>query len=732
MPLPFAHPFGLLALGLAGAPVIIHLLNRRRFKIVEWAAMEYLLASQRKNYRRVQIEQLILLALRTLLVVLLVLLVCRPTVRSALASLAERERLVAVVFDSSMSMGYRDGSTSSYDRGIAFCEQLVAALRQGDSWALVAAEGPGRAVTGEPSVELEAARAAVARDRLPLSDSDSSLPAALAALEEALESARGHGKQIYVVTDMQRASWLPETGAVATEDVERLKRLSRAAAVTLVDVGPEEPSNLAVTRLALATPFAVAGGETALRAHVGNYGPADATGVRLEFFVDGFRHQTGAPRDIASGESAQWEFRHAFRQAGAHAVTVALPADSLAKDDRRFVAVDVRETLRVLCVDGEPGGEAFAGEVDYLRAMLRPARREGEEEVSPFTPEVVELDALSSAELPRYDAVVLANVGRLDEPAAAALGEYVRAGGALLVFLGDQVDRAFYNQRLHRGGEGILPCSLGTASGEVDDRSKAVHIEEKVGDHAFVRLFRDQKTIKLSSPFFARRFRLEGAEGREGVRVVCRFDGGAPALVEGRAGKGRVVVFASSADDEWNDMPSWPMYQTLLHEVMTQVARDPGASRNLTVGEPLVRHLSPRLAGAAVRLLRPGESQPLTVKPTASAGLVAVTYDRADRAGLYELTVDADDVVPGPDPLERRRDFFAVNVRPRESDLRRVSEAELRRVFPGFEFRYQRGGVGRGSAVLKAAEAGELWRALAYALLAMALVESVLAHLFSR
>ena len=729
--MPFVHPWALFGLALASAPIIIHLLNRRRFKVVEWAAMEFLLASQRKNFRRIRLEQLILMALRVLLICVLILLVSRPLMRRSLAGIAERERLVVAVFDASMSMGYRNGSSSSYDQGITFCEQLMAALSQGDTWTVVVAQGPGRKMTEEPSYELEAARAAVARDRLPLSDDDSSIPAALMAVEEILDSSRTPTREVYIVTDMQRASWLPASGSVPAEEIERLKRLSRSAAFTLVDVGSPEPGNLAVIELALETPLAVAGGEATVRARVANYGPSDAAGVRPELFVDGFRQQTGAARDIPSGETAQWTFRHVFRQEGAHAVTVELAGDNLERDDRRYLAVDVRGTIRVLCVDGEPGGEAFTGEADYLRAVLRPAVREGEQEVSPFTPEVVEEAALSSAELPRYDAVVLANVPRLDEPVVEALASYVRGGGALVVFPGGRVDRAFYNERLYRDGKGILPCSLGPAVGDAGDRTRAVHIEEKVGDHPFVRLFRDQKIIKLSSPYVSRYFRLEGVAGRDAVRVVCRFDGGAPALVEGRAGKGRVVVFASAADDEWGDLPSWPMFQTLVHEVMTQVARDPGASRNLAVGEPLLRHLSPRLAAATARLIRPGASEPVVVKPVATGGLVSVAYHRTDRAGLYELTIDADDGGGGGDPLERKQDFFAVNVRPRESDLRRVTEEELRRVFGGFEFRYQRGDA-RRIETAKTAEAGELWRALAYALLAMALLESMLAHLFSR
>src|SRR3989442_15958182 len=61
------------AAGAASIPVIIHLLNRNRFRVVSWAAMRFLLAAQRKNTRRMRVEQLVLLAVRTLIVLLLVL-----------------------------------------------------------------------------------------------------------------------------------------------------------------------------------------------------------------------------------------------------------------------------------------------------------------------------------------------------------------------------------------------------------------------------------------------------------------------------------------------------------------------------------------------------------------------------------------------------------------------------------------------------------------------------------
>src|SRR5580698_9878312 len=65
-------------LAAAAAPILIHLWNKRKYREVPWAAMEYLLAAMRKNARRIQLEQWLLLAVRTLLIVLLVLAVAQP------------------------------------------------------------------------------------------------------------------------------------------------------------------------------------------------------------------------------------------------------------------------------------------------------------------------------------------------------------------------------------------------------------------------------------------------------------------------------------------------------------------------------------------------------------------------------------------------------------------------------------------------------------------------------
>ena len=79
------HP-EMLALGALAisVPIIIHLLNRRRFKEVDWAAMEFLLDAEQKNKKRVRLEHWILLLLRCLTMLLIGTLIARPFLPSNL------------------------------------------------------------------------------------------------------------------------------------------------------------------------------------------------------------------------------------------------------------------------------------------------------------------------------------------------------------------------------------------------------------------------------------------------------------------------------------------------------------------------------------------------------------------------------------------------------------------------------------------------------------------------
>src|SRR5437588_4026334 len=121
--------FGIAA---ASVPILIHLLNRRKFREMPWAAMRFLLAAIRKNQRRIRIEQWLLLAVRTLIILLVVMAMAKPFLESLGVVIAGRRVHRVLVLDASLSMGYSSGGTSRFEQAKALAARLVKASRSGD------------------------------------------------------------------------------------------------------------------------------------------------------------------------------------------------------------------------------------------------------------------------------------------------------------------------------------------------------------------------------------------------------------------------------------------------------------------------------------------------------------------------------------------------------------------------------------------------------------------------
>jgi hypothetical protein len=112
---------------LLASPIIIHLINRMRYRRVQFAAMEFLLASQQRNRRRLLLEQLLLLLLRMLIVIAIVLLISRLILDPSQMSIFRGARAHHVVLlDDSLSMRDRWGETSSFAEALKIVNRLVA------------------------------------------------------------------------------------------------------------------------------------------------------------------------------------------------------------------------------------------------------------------------------------------------------------------------------------------------------------------------------------------------------------------------------------------------------------------------------------------------------------------------------------------------------------------------------------------------------------------------------
>ena len=198
-----------------------------------------------------------------------------------------------------------------------------------------------------------------------------------------------------------------------------------------------------------------------------NAGPGPLTRA-AELLVDG-RAEPGSGRvvgPVPDGGKASLAFRVVPATLGEHLLTVRLVGDdALPGDDEASAPVVVTDALPVLLVDGEPGPEPLSGETDFLRAALAPTGLDA----APVRASVVTAEALNAEALEGRRVVVLADVERLRDDQAAALGRFVEAGGGLVLAPGDRTAPEAWN------AHAWMPARLGAVRGDSGRREAVAH-----------------------------------------------------------------------------------------------------------------------------------------------------------------------------------------------------------------------------------------------------------------
>lgn len=725
----FAHPWLLWGLGLVSVPIVIHLLNRRRFQVVRWAAMEFLLQANRKNRRRVRLEHLLILLLRCLAMALIALAVSRPVATSgALAGLPgvgdPVERVV--LLDDSGSMGHRTGRTTAWDRARQVVKRLVEDLERedkGDLLTIVRASRPDVPDLLQGAARNERTKAALRA----LADAE---PAPLGldaprlverAVRRIVDDPQGPRQRvIYVVTDLRRRDWVGE-GDVLRALGEALRKAPPEVRVLLVDAGDDETRNLGVTALEPTEKLAMVGVPVELVVRVANRGQAPVFDVPLLLEAGESRIPLPPIERIDAGQEAVARHRYTFPAAGVHALSVRLPDDALPLDDVRHVALEVRERLRVLLVEGDPSddGGPLGGEADLLRLALAPPG----DVLTGIEPVVVGADALRETDLSGYDAVVACNLEAWPPERVADLERFVQRGGGLALFVGDLVDEAAWARDLYKSGQGLLPCALGRRV-EVEREDEAPQLDAPEGDHPLTQVFTGDRNPFLRRVRARVRLACRLTEADAASRVVLRLaePERTPFLVEKPFGAGRVALFNTTADLAWSSWPKDPSYIVTTQELVRLLAPAATAGRNLACGEPLERAINPARTWPRATVEVPGQEAPteLHAEPRAGSEALWLSLPETRRAGVYVLRLEP----RGADPV---REPFAVNPDPAEGDLARADADQVTAALEGLPVRVVEPGAEGDVLTQSDGSRTELWRACLLLLTVALGLEQVLA-----
>lgn len=711
-------------LPLVAAPVIIHLINLLRHRKVPWAAMELLLASQRRYRTRVLLKQILLLALRVAAVLGVVLALAQPRWTNALGQLLGGGRTThLVLLDDSYSMGdagvaARLGDTTAFDRGRLVVERICAEL--------AAASGAQELAIGrcspfairrddaavEPASNLQRLPADIqglpldiqrlpfdiqqqivtpelvqrVRDelaRLSPSQTDAGPRELVATAAElfAADTGVAAAKVVWIVSDFRAKDW-----AKADEVVDSLRRLSAAGAeLRLVDCAAEEDgdtrstANLTVERLEVTGGVTATGVLVPMEVAVRNHGPQPVRAVQVDLREDGAARPGARIDEIPAGGVATQRFDVRFPRAGGHVVEARIAPDALAADNQRTAVIDVADRVDVLVIDGDPRGGTRNGDAFYLAAALAP----GAGAPTGLRPRVEPPRALATLDLGGFDCIWVLDVGHLDGPEIAALEGFAQAGGGVVFFVGPRTQANHVNAALHRGGVGIFPLPL---AGAVDllQQEAAQAPDLVVEEHPVVAVLSGQRNPLLDAVRVDRFFAVErGFEppAGSGLRRLLSLRSGAPLVVERPYGAGLAVAVLTTAAPTWNNWargnPSWVV---VMLELQSHLAAMRRKAESLEVGEMVRVELEPGLDVIDVDFVVPPDGAVVHQTARDVDGRLSAAL-ASTAAGAYAARWKR------LDGTERER-VVAVNVAPEEGRLERVGRERLETALAGVPFRY--------------------------------------------
>ncbi len=650
---------------LGAVPVLIHLLHRRRFRVVQWGAMHLLDSVLKTNRRRMQIEQILLLLIRVGIPVLLAVAMARPVWKSAGAGVSGNEGLLLVVDHSySMGAGERPGETP-FERARQEAQELARTASKGGVFqGVLMGEGGGLLLdrpTHDPGRFLEALR------RVTPSAGPADLAAGLQAAAGQLEKLREPVKSVVVLTDFQRASFGTADRAGVRTALEQLR--SAGVDTAFVDLGARRggapPDNVAVESVESGAGLAGVGQKLQFRATVRSYGETAHPDLPVVFRVDGVE-KTAVRVNLGPGQSQQVVFEHVFESAGSHRLEVEVEGDGLAADNQFGVCIPVRERIDVLLVNGEPSSQALRGETDFAEVALQPYRAGRVELADLLSARVVAADKFSGLVLGKAAVVLLANVPKLSDAQVKDLEGFVKSGGGLLVWPGAKLDLDWYRGPFFREGSGLLPLSFGEIDGEPRDAGRTVNVPPQRFEDPGLDFFNDPRNGSLGDAEIRVWHRLvPGKGGADPGKVLARLETGDSFLVGRAYGAGRVIMAATTLDADWNSFPLRPVYIPLLQRLVLGLASGGEPPRNLKVGANLTAFLPASDAGRRVEIGLP-EGGTAVVEAVARDGKAVLEFKGTRKSGFY--TVSA----PGVEPQH-----FAVNASRAESDLVKLSAGEL-------------------------------------------------------
>ena len=567
----FLSPLYLLGILGIAAPVLIHLMARRQKKYQSFSAIFLLMQSKNRSIKKSKPNKRFLLFIRCLGIILLSLAIASPILSLGDSTNLSNDSSTAIVFilDDSYSMATQTNQNSYYNRAVKLLLGVIHSLSAKSTYSIVLASSPSRVLlswTANPDKAKNILKSSLPTSRT--TDIGNAIKKSLVLLEEVQQI----NKLIYILTDRDKNGWDEAAFSSIKEitsntfnivDVSKVPREINKAAIKHTEIQQEFLNSSRVIKVKVIT------------ANLSQSKPIND--LKVSLWING-KKQTEGILDIPSNSSTEKEFSIPLQNNNSINGEARIENDSLLNDNIRFFSYQPDPTIKTLLVDGDPNTIEHQSETFYLERALNPFTSS----LSNIQPTVSTLTELSRHNLFDYSVIILCNINNLPLGYEQELEKFVLRGGAIFISLGNRVDAKFYNEKLGN----ILPVFLKSVY-QVVTNNEPFRLLIKPSKHPVLKIFKKQILEEMKSAEFHSFYSVVAREDTKFTTPIV-FNNGFPAMIESNIGKGKVVLYASSIDRDWNNFPIQPTFLPWIQRWIKYSARglDSLTHKELLVGQP--------------------------------------------------------------------------------------------------------------------------------------------------
>jgi len=329
----FLNPFVLFGLAAASIPIILHLINLRKQKTIEFSSLKFLKELQKSSIKKLKIKQWLLLLLRTLLIIFAVLAFSRPTIDSSLPGFTEYSNTsMIILLDNSFSMDVSDENGSRFRQAKKIATTLISSMKEGDQAIIIpiATNNPLRSYSWSTNQDLLLSKI----DEIKLGTSKPSLGVNMKFSSILMKEANNLNKLVYIVSDLQ---------SNITNDLDTNKYFNKDVSLLIANVGRESKkvfSNLSIDSLRIVSTIIQKDRPIEFEVFVKNNIDRKVTDnlVSLNYNSNKVAQKT---IDIAPNESKSTVITAPFSRAGIVDANVKLESDELLLDNNYYISFNI-------------------------------------------------------------------------------------------------------------------------------------------------------------------------------------------------------------------------------------------------------------------------------------------------------------------------------------------------------------------------------------------------------